>query len=74
MEQLLEAATQTGWPQAEQTGSERIKSRSSAVGYATRCLDVARHDNWLRYNVIPAMEFALSRGCGRKPRELMTPS
>jgi hypothetical protein len=38
------------------------------------CLDVARHDNWLRYNVIPAMEFALSRECGRKPRELMTPS
>src|SRR3954453_21100667 len=23
---------------------------------------------------VPAMEFALSRGCGRKPRELMTPS
>jgi hypothetical protein len=34
----------------------------------------ARHDNRLCHNVSKAMEFALSRACGKKPRELMTPS
>ena len=46
--------------------SLRFEATTWAVGFV-------RHDKRLRYNVAPAMEFAFSRGCGRKPRELMTP-
>src|SRR5262249_38263077 len=40
-----EAATWTGRPEAERTGSERIKSRGTTQGFTAGRLDFARHDN-----------------------------